>query len=81
MAPATQHPYSESGNSPPRRKNFELKFTPWSQPMMAVTDSYETIVLGFRFTTRGVIYMGVDGREIPAQGTALFALGTEGGAA
>ncbi|WP_114991960.1 hypothetical protein [Synechococcus sp. UW179A] len=74
--------YNESGTSPPRKRHgFELKFTAWGQPMQAVTDHYEEIVLGFRITSRGVIYMAASGREIPAQGTALFALGTEGGAA
>ena len=56
---------------------FQLKFTHWSQPLMAVTDDYEEIVLGFRITSRGVVYMAVSGREIPAQGATLFALGTE----
>lgn len=61
--------------------SFQLKFTQWAQPLLAVTDDYEEIVLGFRITSRGVVYMAASGREIPAQGTALFALGTEGGAA
>jgi len=75
---ATEIFYNDSGNSPPRRKSFELKFTHWSQPMLAVTDHYEEIVLGFRITSQGVIYMAASGREVPASGAALFQLGTEG---
>lgn len=59
---------------------FDLKFTPWGMPLLAVTDDYEEIVVGFRFSVRGMIYIGVSGREVPAQGTALYQLGTEGGA-
>ena len=57
--------------------SFQLKFTPWAQPMQAVTDNYEDIVLGFRITSRGVVYMAASGREVPALGAALFQLGTE----
>ena len=78
---ATEVFYSESGTSPPRKKKeFHLTFTPWAQPMMAVTDDYEEIVLGFRVAKRGIVFMAASGREVPAKGTALFALGTEGGA-
>ena len=61
-------------------RNYELGFTPWASPMLAVTDSYEQIVLGFRTGKSGVLYVAIDGRNIPAEGTALFHLGTEGGA-
>ena len=64
---ATETFYTESGNSPPRKTHgFQLKFTHWSQPMQAVTDHYEEIILGFRITSRGVVDMAVSGREIPA---------------
>ena len=59
---------------------FLLKFTAWATPLMAETDSYSEIVLGFKYSPRGIVYIGVSGREIPAEGTALFQLGTEGGA-
>ena len=43
---------------------------------MAVTDDYEVIVLGFkRSKFNGISYVAVDGRIVPAEGTALFALG------
>lgn len=71
--------YTESGNSPPKRKGFELKWTPWATPLLAVTDDYEEVVLGFRVTSRGMVYMAASGREVPAKDAALFHLGTEGG--
>ena len=59
-----------------RNPNFKLGFSAWSQRLMAVTDDYEEIVLGFKKGREGVItYVGVSGRQIPAQGTSLFALG------
>ena len=83
----TQAFYTESGNSPPRRipggnsGGFKLAFTAWAVPLMAETDSYCEIVLGFRYSAKGVTYVGVSGRNIPAEGTALFQLGTESGGA
>ena len=63
---ATETFYNESGTSPPKKRHgFQLKFTHWAQPMMAVTDHYEEIVLGFRITTRGVVYMAASGRVCP----------------
>ena len=58
---------------------FLLKFTPWATPLMAVTDDYETVVLGFKYSQRGLVYVGVCGREVPAKEAALFQLGTEKG--
>ena len=89
---ATESFYTESGSSPPRRANvpapdkfpghFALGFTPWAQPMLAVTDTYEVVVLGFKYLRgQGYKYQGVDGRLVSAEGTALFQLGAEGGAA
>lgn len=65
-----------SANTP-----FKLAFTPWAAPLLAETDAYSEIVLGFRYSSKGVVYVGVSGRNVPAEGTALFQLGTEGGAA
>ena len=68
--------YNESGTSPPAVTGYKLGFTPWAQPLMAVTDDYEVIVLGFkRSKFNGISYVAVDGRIVPAEGTALFALG------
>jgi len=75
---ATEEFYCESGNSPPAVRGYKLGFTPWSQPLLAVCDEYEEIVVGFkRSKTNGISYVGVSGRIVPAQGTALFQLGTE----
>ena len=78
---ATETFYNESGTSPPVRRNaprndgYLLGFTHWAQPLMAVTDEYEEIVLGFKKGKNGISYVGVSGRVVPAQGTALFQLG------
>ena len=73
---ATETFYNESGTSPPAVTGYKLGFTPWAQPLMAVTDDYEAIVLGFkRSKFNGISYVAVDGRIVPAEGTALFALG------
>lgn len=66
-------------SAPTRNEGYLLGFTPWSQPLMAVTDDYEEIVLGFKKGKGGISYVAVSGRIIPAEGTALFQLGTEGG--
>lgn len=58
-----------------RNDNYKLGFTPWGQPMMAITDDYEEICLGFKIGKNGVSYVGVSSRHVPAEGTALFALG------
>ena len=60
-----------------RNKGYLLGFTPWSQPMLAVTDHYEELVLGFKTSKDGVSYYGVSGRLVPAEGTALFQLGVQ----
>lgn len=58
--------------------NYQLGFTPWSQPMLAVTDDYEEVVVGFkRSKTEGISYVGVSGRIVPARGTSLFQLGVQ----
>ena len=45
---ATETIYCESGNSLPAVTGYKLGFTPWAHPVMAVTDVYEVIVLGFK---------------------------------
>ena len=80
---ATEVFYNESGTSPPVRKNasrndqYKLGFTPWTQPLLASTDDYEEICLGFKIGKNGVTYVGVSGRNVPAAGTALFQLGAQ----
>ena len=64
-------------NSATRNDGYLLGFTPWSQPLMAVTDNYEEIVLGFKKGKDGITYVGVSGRLVPSEGTALFNLGTD----
>lgn len=55
----------------------QLGFTPWAQPLLASTDDYEEVCLGFKIGKNGVTYVGVSGRNVPAQGTALFQLGAQ----
>ena len=74
----TQHPYSESGSSPPSKSSgYLLGFTPWAHPLMVVTDDYEEICLGFKRGKNGIKYVGVSGRLVPAEGTALYQLGAQ----
>ena len=75
---ATETFYNESGTSPPLGTGYKLSFTPWGSRLMAVTDDYEVIVLGFkRSKFNGNSFVAVDGRIVPAEGTALFALGAQ----
>lgn len=60
-----------------RNPNFKLGFSAWAQPLMAVTDDYEEIVVGFKKGREGISYVGVSGRNVPAAGTALFQLGAQ----
>lgn len=60
-----------------RNDSYKLGFTPWSQPMMAVTDDYEELVVGFKIGQEGFSYDGVSGRHVPAEGTDLFTLGAQ----
>ena len=81
---ATEVFYNESGTSPPiqkknasRQDNYKLGFTPWAQPLLASTDDYEEVCLGFKIGKNGVTYVGVSGRNVPTAGTALFQLGAQ----
>ncbi len=60
-----------------RNHNFKLGFSPWAQPLMAITDDYEEIVIGFKKGKDGITFVGISGRIVPAEGTALFQLGAQ----
>ena len=68
----TQHPFSESGSSPPVA-TCNLGFTPF-QPMMAQTDLAEKIVLGFKRKRGQFYFVAVDGSLIEADKCSLFAV-------
>ena len=57
--------------------NYKLGFTPWAHPLLACTDDYEEICFGFKTGKNGVTYVGVSGRLVPAEGTALYELGAQ----
>ena len=81
MSSSTQHPYSESGSSPPKQQNQQsrLNFTTWTMPVLVET-KHGTFVdcVGFKHAGGKSFLIALDGRRILAEGARIVRDGEQG---
>ena len=79
MSNSTQHPFSESGSSPPKHQNqSRLNFTTWSTPQLVETKHGLVDCVGFKHAGGKAFLIALDGRRILAEGCRIVRDGGAG---
>lgn len=79
MSNSAQHPYSESGSSPPKQQNqARLNFTTWSTPQLVETKHGHVDCVGFKHAGGKCFLIALDGRRIPSDGCRIVRDGGQG---
>ena len=81
MSNSTQHPYAESGSSPPKQQNQQsrLNFTTWTTPQLVETKHGSFVYcVAFKHAGGKSFLIALDGRRILAEGCRIVRDGGQG---